>query len=76
MPVAQSQKEIYFHWMPGFYNFAVREVKSDGSRESHIRRHRIRGRGHHRSIRQCGYPEFVASTEVSSFTVGGPTADH
>ena len=58
----------------GFYNFAVREVKSDGSREVTYADTGYAAAGTIELL-DGAYPEFVASTEVSSFTaVGGPLA--
>ena len=55
-----------------FYNFAVREVKSDGSREITYSDTGYAAAGTIELL-DGAYPEFVASTEVSSFTaVGGP----
>ena len=58
----------------GFYNFAVREIKSDGSREVTYSDTGYAAAGTIELL-DGAYPEFVASTEVSSFTaVGGPLA--
>ena len=58
----------------GFYNFAVREIKSDGSREITYSDTGYAAAGTIELL-DGAYPEFVASTEVSSFTaVGGPLA--
>ncbi len=55
-----------------FYNFAVREVKSDGSREVTYADTGYASAGSI-EILDGAYPEFVASTEISSFTgIGGP----
>jgi len=55
-----------------FYNFAVREVKSDGSREITYSDTGYAAAGTIELL-DGAYPEFVASTEVSSFTAsGGP----
>jgi hypothetical protein len=55
-----------------FYNFAVREVKSDGSREITYSDTGYAAAGTIELL-DGAYPEFVTSTEVSSFTaVGGP----
>ena len=55
-----------------FYNFAIREVKSDGSREITYADTGYAAAGSVELL-DGAYPEFVASTEVSSFTaVGGP----
>ena len=55
-----------------FYNFAVREVKSDGSREITYSDTGYAAAGTIELL-DGAYPEFVASTSVSSFTaVGGP----
>jgi len=55
-----------------FYNFAVREVKSDGSREVTYSDTGYAAAGTV-EILDGAYPEFVASTNVSSFTAsGGP----
>ena len=55
-----------------FYNFAVREVKSDGSREITYSDTGYAAAGTIELL-DGAYPEFVASTEISSFTaVAGP----
>ena len=55
-----------------FYNFAVREVKSDGSREITYSDTGYAAAGTIELL-DGAYPEFVASTEISSFTAsGGP----
>ena len=55
-----------------FYNFAVREVKSDGSREVTYSDTGYAAAGTIELL-DGAYPEFVTSTEVSSFTAsGGP----
>ena len=51
-----------------FYNFAVREVKSDGSREITYSDTGYAAAGTIELL-DGAYPEFVTSTEVSSFTV-------
>ena len=57
-----------------FYNFSVREVKSDGSREITYSDTGYAAAGTIELL-DGAYPEFVASTSVSSFTaVGGPLA--
>ena len=57
-----------------FYNFAVREVKSDGSREITYADTGYAAAGTVELL-DGAYPEFVASTSVSSFTAsGGPLA--
>ena len=57
-----------------FYNFSVREVKSDGSREITYSDTGYAAAGTVELL-DGAYPEFVASTSVSSFTaVGGPLA--
>ena len=53
-----------------FYNFSVREVKSDGSREVTYADTGYTAAGTV-EILDSSYPEFVASTEVSSFTASG-----
>ena len=55
----------------GFYNFAVREVKSDGSREVTYADTSYAAAGTI-EVLDSAYPEFVASTSVTNFTV---TAD-
>jgi len=55
-----------------FYNFAVREVKSDGSREITYSDTGYAAAGTIELL-DGAYPEFLPSTSVSSFTaVGGP----
>lgn len=55
-----------------FYNFAVREVKSDGSREITYSDTGYAAAGTVELL-DGAYPEFLPSTSVSSFTaVGGP----
>jgi len=55
-----------------FYNFAVREVKSDGSREVTYADTGYAASGTI-EILDGAYPEFIASTSVTSFTAnGGP----
>jgi len=57
-----------------FYNFSVREVKSDGSREITYADTGYAAAGTVELL-DGAYPEFVASTSVSSFTAsGGPLA--
>ena len=57
-----------------FYNFAVREVNSDGSREVTYADTGYAASGTVELL-DGAYPEFVASTSVSSFTAsGGPLA--
>jgi len=57
-----------------FYNFSVREVKSDGSREITYSDTGYAAAGTVELL-DGAYPEFVASTSVSSFTAsGGPLA--
>jgi len=57
-----------------FYNFSVREVKSDGSREITYADTGYAASGTVELL-DGAYPEFVASTSVSNFTaVGGPLA--
>ena len=57
-----------------FYNFAVREVKSDGSREVTYSDTGYAAAGTVELL-DSAYPEFVPSTTVSSFTAsGGPLA--
>ena len=57
-----------------FYNFAVREVKSDNSREVTYSDTGYAAAGTIKLL-DGAYPEFVASTEISSFTAsGGPLA--
>ena len=54
-----------------FYNFAVREVKSDGSREITYSDTGYAAAGTIELL-DGAYPEFVPSTNVSTFTTGGP----
>ena len=54
-----------------FYNFAVREVKSDGSREVTYADTGYAAAGTIELL-DGAYPEFVPSTNVSTFTAGGP----
>ena len=54
-----------------FYNFAVREVKSDGSREITYSDTGYAAAGTIELL-DGAYPEFVASTRVSTFTGSGP----
>tara|TARA_Y100000287_G_C14120028_1_gene304454 strand:- start:18 stop:800 length:783 start_codon:yes stop_codon:yes gene_type:complete len=55
-----------------FYNFAVREVKSDGSREITYSDTGYAAAGTVELL-DGAYPEFVPSTEINSFTgTGGP----
>ena len=56
-----------------FYNFAVREVKSDGSREITYSDTGYAAAGTVELL-DGAYPEFVASSNVSTFTSGGPLA--
>ena len=56
-----------------FYNFAVREVKSDGSREITYSDTGYAAAGTVELL-EGAYPEFLASTNVSTFTSGGPLA--
>ena len=56
-----------------FYNFAVREVKSDGSREVTYSDTGYAAAGTVELL-DSAYPEFIASTNVSTFTSGGPLA--
>ena len=56
-----------------FYNFAVREVKSDGSREITYSDTGYAAAGTVELL-DGAYPEFLASTNVSTFTSGGPLA--
>ena len=57
-----------------FYNFSVREVKSDGSREITYADTGYAAAGTVELL-DGAYPDFVASTSVSSFTAsGGPLA--
>ena len=53
-----------------FYNFAVREVKSDGSREITYSDTGYAAAGTIELL-DGAYPEFVSSTSVSSFTASG-----
>jgi len=55
-----------------FYNFAVREVKSDGSREVTYADTGYAAAGTV-EILDGAYPEFTASTTVSAFTLSGNT---
>ena len=55
-----------------FYNFAVREVKSDGSREVTYADTGYASAGTI-EILDGAYPEFVPSVEVTSFTANGGT---
>jgi len=57
----------------GFYSYAVREIKSDGSREITYADTGYAAAGTIELI-DGAYPEFVASTNVSTFTNGGPLA--
>ncbi len=56
-----------------FYNFAVREVKSDGSREITYSDTGYAAAGTVELL-DGAYPEFVASSSVSTFSSGGPLA--
>ena len=56
-----------------FYNFSVREVKSDNSREITYTDTGYAAAGTV-EILDGAYPEFVPSTNVSTFTSGGPLA--
>ena len=56
-----------------FYNFAVREVKSDGSREITYSDTGYAAAGTVELL-DGAYPEFVASNNVSTFSSGGPLA--
>ena len=56
-----------------FYNFSVREVKSDNSREVTYADTGYAAAGTV-EILDGAYPEFVSSTNVSTFTSGGPLA--
>ena len=56
-----------------FYNFAVREVKSDNSREITYSDTGYAAAGTVELL-DGAYPEFVPSTNVSTFTSGGPLA--
>jgi len=56
-----------------FYNFAVREVKSDGSREITYSDTGYAAAGTIELL-DGAYPEFTASINVSTFTSGGPLA--
>ena len=53
-----------------FFNFSVREVKSDGSRQTTYADTGYAAAGTIELL-DGAYPEFVASTEVSSFTASG-----
>jgi len=55
-----------------FYNFAVREVKSDGSREVTYADTGYAAAGTIELL-DDGYPQFVASTSVSTFTLSSDT---
>ncbi len=55
-----------------FYNFAVREVKSDGSREVTYADTGYAAAGTIELL-DDGYPQFVASTSVSTFTLSTDT---
>jgi len=55
-----------------FYNFAVREVKSDGSREVTYADTGYAAAGTVELL-DGAYPEFTASTSVSAFTLSGNT---
>ena len=54
-----------------FYNFAVREVKSDNSREVTYSDTGYAAAGTIELL-DGAYPEFVPSTSVSTFSTGGP----
>ncbi len=54
-----------------FYNFAVREVKSDGSREVTYSDTGYAAKGTIELL-DGAYPEFVASTEISAWSGTGP----
>jgi hypothetical protein len=56
-----------------FYNFAVREVKSDNSREITYSDTGYAAAGTVELL-DGAYPEFLPSTNVSTFTTGGPLA--
>jgi len=56
-----------------FYNFSVREVKSDNSREITYSDTGYAAAGTVELL-DGAYPEFVPSTNVSTFTTGGPLA--
>jgi|TARA_B100001057_G_C22556916_1_gene835641 hypothetical protein len=56
-----------------FYNFAVREVKADNSREITYSDTGYAAAGTV-EILDGAYPEFLPSTNVSTFTTGGPLA--
>ena len=56
-----------------FYNFSVREVKSDGSREITYADTGYAAAGTIELL-DGAYPEFLPSTSVSTFTTGGPLA--
>ena len=55
-----------------FYNFAVREVKSDGSREVTYADTGYAAAGTVELL-DGAYPDFVASTSISTFTLSGDT---
>ena len=55
-----------------FYNFAVREVKSDGSREVTYSDTGYAAAGTI-EILDGAYPEFVPSTSITTFTLSGET---
>jgi len=56
-----------------FYNFAVREVNADGSREITYSDTGYAAAGTIELL-DGAYPEFLSSTNVSTFTTGGPLA--
>jgi hypothetical protein len=56
-----------------FYNFAVREVKSDGSREITYSDTGYAAAGTIELL-DGAYPKFLPSTNVSTFSTGGPLA--
>jgi hypothetical protein len=56
-----------------FYNYAVREVKSDGSREITYSDTGYAAAGTVELL-DGAYPEFIESTNVSTFPSGGPLA--
>ena len=56
-----------------FYNFAVREVKSDNSREVTYSDTGYAAAGTIELL-DGAYPEFVPSTSISTFSTGGPLA--
>jgi hypothetical protein len=56
-----------------FYNFAVREVKADGSREITYSDTGYAAAGTIELL-DGAYPEFLPSTNVSTFSTGGPLA--